>query len=105
MTIFAAGNEKRFSLEDAACAGRFVRELSRDGVKLELNDAAHATMLLDKRYGQNLNRMFKEAEHARALVNAGFAEDIAVCAAVDSHPVVPVYADRLITRMGPEQER
>ncbi len=105
VTIVAAGNDRRFSLEDAACAGRFVRELSRDGVKLELNDGAHATKLLDKRYGQNLLKMFKEAEHARALVNAGFGEDIAVCAAVDAYPVVPVYADRLITRMGPDQER
>ncbi|MEP7348153.1 MAG: 2-phosphosulfolactate phosphatase [Gemmatimonadaceae bacterium] len=104
VTIFAAGNDRRFSLEDAACAGRFVRELS-GGAKLELNDGAHATMLLDKRYGQNLQKMFKEAEHARALVNAGFGEDIAVCAAIDAYPVVPVYADRLITRMGPDLER
>ena len=105
VTIVAAGKEKQFSLEDAACAGRFVRGLSENGAKLELNDAAHATMLLDKRYGHNLQRMFREAEHARALVNAGFGDDIAVCASVDAYPVVPVYADRLITRMGPDQER
>lgn len=105
VTIVAAGKDKQFSLEDAACAGRFVRGLMDSGGKLELNDAAHATMLLDKRYGQNLQRMFKEAEHARALVSAGFGDDLAVCGAIDAYPVVPVYADRLITRMSQDQER
>jgi len=105
VTIVAAGKDKQFSLEDAACAGRYVRSLMDGGAKLELNDAAHATMLLDKRYGHNLQRMFKEAEHARALVGAGFGDDLAVCGAIDAYPVVPVYADRLITRMGQDQER
>ena len=105
VTIVAAGKDRQFSLEDSACAGRFVRGLFDENPTLELNDAAHATMLLDKRYGRNLPRLFKEAEHGRALVSAGFEGDLAVCAAVDAYPVVPVYADRLITRMGPDHER
>ncbi len=105
LVIVAAGKDRQFSLEDAACAGRFVRGLMDGGGALELNDAACATVMLDKRYGRTLHRMFKDAEHARALVSAGYGDDIAVCAAIDAYPVVPVYADRLITRMSAAQTR
>ncbi len=40
-----------------------------------------------------------------ALAEAGDGDDLIVSAAVDSYPVVPVYADRQITKLGPERER
>lgn len=105
VTLLCAGSDRRFSLEDAACAGRLVRGLTEADPALELNDAARAARVLDKRYGENLPRLFKDAEHARALVGAGYGDDLAVCGDVDRYPVVPVYADRLITRMGSEREK
>ncbi|MFN8579883.1 MAG: 2-phosphosulfolactate phosphatase [Gemmatimonadaceae bacterium] len=107
LLLLCAGSDRRFSLEDAGfCAGRFIRGLAeRDDRELELNDAARAARVLDKRYGDNIARLFKDAEHARALVSAGYADDLAVCAALDTYPVVPVYADRLITRMGSDREK
>jgi len=105
VAIICAGRERRFSLEDAACAGRYVRNIAKRLSGAELNDAARAAALLDKRYGDNLKRLFEESTHGRALAEAGFSEDLEICAAVDSYSVVPIYQDRQITKLGPERER
>ena len=105
VTIVCAGRDKQFALEDAACAGRFARGVTRRLANVRLNDAAQACCLLDKRYGDDLDRLFEDSEHGRALKEAGFAEDLAVCAEVDAHPVIPIYQDRQITKLGPDRER
>ena len=49
--------------------------------------------------------MLLEAEHGRALADAGFDGDLEMCAQVDAFPVVPVYAERQITRLALERDR
>jgi 2-phosphosulfolactate phosphatase len=105
VTIVCAGRDRQFALEDAACAGRFARAVTRRLANVRLNDAAQACCLMDKRYGDGLDRLFEDSEHGRALAEAGFGEDLIVCAEVDSHPVIPIYQDRQITKLGPERER
>ena len=105
ITIVCAGRDRQFALEDAACAGRFTRAVTRRLATVRLNDAAQACALIDKRYGDRLDRLFEESEHGRALAEAGFADDLAVCANVDAHPVIPIYHDRQITKLGPDRER
>ena len=34
-----------------------------------------------------------------------FVEDLAACAALDSYPVIPIFQDRQITKLGPDRER
>jgi 2-phosphosulfolactate phosphatase len=105
VTIVCAGRDRQFALEDAACAGRYARAVTKRLANVRLNDAAHACGLIDKRYGDGLDRLFEDSEHGRALAEAGFAEDLAVCAAVDAHPVIPIFQDRQITKLGPDRER
>lgn len=105
ISIVCAGTEGHFSLEDAACAGRYVRSLTQPGSSLTLNDAARACALIDGKYGDNITEIFGDSWHGQALAEAGFGDDLVACAAVDSHPVVPIYQDRQITRVGPERER
>ena len=105
ITIVCAGRERQFALEDAACAGRYVYNVSKRLTGIDANDAAQACTLLDRKYGDNLDRLFEASEHGRALRDAGFSEDLAACAAIDSLPVIPVYQDRQITKLGPERER
>lgn len=102
--IVCAGREREFSLEDAGCAGAIVRGVARRRAGLALNDAAHACALLARTYGDDLGALFRASSHGRALAEAGFGGDLATCAAVDSYPVVPIYADRQITALG-ERER
>ncbi len=105
ITLVCAGHDRQFALEDAACAGRYVHNISRRLSDIDINDGALASSLIDRKYGDNLLRLFNTAAHGRALAAAGFEGDLAACAAVDSCPVIPIYQDRLITKLGPERER
>jgi 2-phosphosulfolactate phosphatase len=105
ISIVCAGTEGHVSLEDAACAGRYVRSLTQSNASITLNDAARACALIDGRYGDNIAEIFKDSSHGRSLAEAGFGEDLLVCAQLDSHPVVPIYQERHITRLGPDRER
>ena len=105
IAIVCAGRDRQFSLEDAACAGRFVHHASRRRSDVALNDAALAAMLIDRRFSDNILRLFSASAHGRALSDAGFGDDLAESAAVDSYPVIPLYQDRQITKLGPERAR
>jgi len=105
ITLVCAGRERQFALEDAGCAGRFVYSVSRRVSGVELSDAAQACVLIDRKYGDRVLELFDASEHGRALRNAGFGGDLTACAAVDSYPVIPLYQDRQITKLGPDRER
>ena len=105
IAILCAGRDKQFSLEDAACAGRFAHHAMRRRSDVAVNDAAFASMLIDRRYSDNLMRLFSASAHGRALSEAGYGDDLTDCAAIDSYPIIPIYQDRQITKLGPERER
>jgi 2-phosphosulfolactate phosphatase len=105
ITLVCAGRERQFALEDAGCAGRYVHQMSKRLSGVTINDAAQACALIDRKYGDQILRLFEASEHGRALRDAGFGDDLAVCAAVDSYPVIPLYQDRQITKLGPDRER
>ena len=105
IAIVCAGTEGHFSLEDAACAGRYVRAITNRASSVVTNDAAQACALIDRKYGDNIEKIFKDSSHGKALKEAGFGGDLVACASVDSHPVVPIYQERQITRLGPDRER
>jgi 2-phosphosulfolactate phosphatase len=104
IAIICAGEEGSFTLEDSACAGRYVRAIPKRAA-LAVNDAAAASVLIEKKYGDNIAKVFKESTHGQALESAGFGDDLAAAAEVDSYPVVPIWQDRQITKLGPERER
>jgi 2-phosphosulfolactate phosphatase len=105
VVIVCAGREKEFALEDAGCAGRYIRQLATRTPDVEMNDGARASELIAKRYGDRVDQLFAESAHGRALAEAGFAEDLVTCAQIDSHPIIPIYQDRQITKLGPDRER
>ena len=105
VALVCAGRDRQFSLEDAACAGRFVRDLSMRHPGAEMNDGARAALEIERGYGDDIERLFLDSEHGRALREAGFTDDLRMCAEVDAYPVIPVYQDRQITKLGPERER
>jgi 2-phosphosulfolactate phosphatase len=105
ITLICAGRERQFSLEDAACAGRYVRTIGKRLNSVELGDGAFACTVIDRKYGDRLDQLFADAEAGQALAAAGFAADLDSCAAVDSCPVIPIFQDRQITLLGPDRER
>jgi 2-phosphosulfolactate phosphatase len=105
LTLICSGRDKLFSLEDAACAGRYVRTISKRLAKVEMGDGAFASTVIDRKYGDRLDQLFADSEAGQALSDAGFAADLETCAAVDSCPVIPILQDRQITLLGPDRER
>ncbi len=105
IAIICAGEEGGFTLEDAACGGRYVRAIPKRADSMQMNDAASASVLIEKKYGENIAKLFKESTHGQALQAAGFGDDLAAAAKVDAYPVVPIYQERQITKLGPERAR
>ena len=105
ITIVCAGRERQFALEDAGCAGRYVSNVAKRLSNIELNDAAQACAMIDKKYADHIVKLFEASEHGRSLRDAGFGDDLVACAALDSYPVIPLYQDRQITKLGPDRER
>jgi 2-phosphosulfolactate phosphatase len=89
LTIICAGRNGRFSLEDAACAGALIRRLTEQLPDLELNDAAAFARDFDAAHGSPAYEILRRSEHGRYLADLGFEEDLPVCGAVDTVPVVP----------------
>ncbi|HEU4749118.1 MAG TPA: 2-phosphosulfolactate phosphatase [Gemmatimonadaceae bacterium] len=104
IAIICAAEDGGFALEDAGCAGRFARAIPK-GPDVVLNDAAAASVLIDRKYGDNIAKIFQDSSHGKELKAAGFGDDLATAAAVDSYSVVPIYQDRQITKIGPDRER
>jgi 2-phosphosulfolactate phosphatase len=95
--IVCAGDDGRFSMEDSVCAGLLIRRLSRtDGVKAEHSDAALAAVTLYKSFGKSTLKMIQNSEHGKYLIGIGFADDCAICARVDSIPVLPQLVGNVI---------
>jgi 2-phosphosulfolactate phosphatase len=105
ITLICAGRDKLFSLEDAACAGRYVRAITKPLSMVEIGDGGFAATVIDRKYGDRLDQLFADSEAGQALVEAGFAQDLEDCAKIDSCPVIPIFQDRQITLLGPDRER
>jgi 2-phosphosulfolactate phosphatase len=103
IALICAGRDKQFALEDAACAGRYAHHIAKRLTGVKLNDGAQACLLIDKKFGDNLMKLFESSASGRALREAGFDEDLITCSSLDSHGILPVYQDRHITRLGSDR--
>ena len=105
--IVCSGSDGKFSIEDSVCAGMLLHKLA-DGhpVDLTLSDAAHAVVLLYKAHSRNILKMIKGSEHGRYLSHIGFADDLRLCADVDSIPILPQMVGSVIRlRQDAEKEK
>jgi len=80
-----------FALEDVVCAGMIIDKLmDKDDIELELSDSAKAARAVYKSLGRSILKMLKNTEHGKYLIEIGFSEDIKICSAIDSVPVLPM---------------
>lgn len=90
IALVCAGNEGRFSLEDAFCAGAFVAELQRRSRgRSEVSSSAIAALRLYRSYRGSALAAFRESEHGASLAALGFEGDLRFCAQRDRLDVVP----------------
>lgn len=97
LTLVCAGRENRFSMEDALCAGLLLRELAgNSGLGPDtVNDAARAVLDIADKYVPD-EEFLRSTAAGRALEGIGMDGDLAFCAALDRHSVVPEMRERRI---------
>jgi 2-phosphosulfolactate phosphatase len=92
-----AGTVSNFSMEDAVCAGMMIQRLEKiETLEIALTDSAKAALALYKSFGRSVLKMLKTSEHGTYLAEIGFADDLKICAAVDSVPVLPIQIENKI---------
>ena len=90
VAVVCAGREGGFALEDAVCAGALVRGLAqRLGNALTVNDGARASACIDEAYGEDIARIFRDAQHGRTLRDLGYGADLDACGTLDAVEIVP----------------
>ena len=96
VVIICAGKDDDFSLDDVVCAGQVAGRLQELGSgDVVLNDAALAAVALAERFPPSAEFLGSTAA-GMALLDIGLGEDLAVCAQVDRHALVPEMSDRII---------
>ena len=100
VSVLCAGEQGRFSLEDAVCAGLLVDGLLREVPEASLSDAARAARCLGLLYGPHPDRLRRDAGWSRHLEKQGRAADLEACLRVDAVSLVPVIADGAVTVPG-----
>ena len=92
-----AGALGNFSLEDAVCAGMILNKLfENESAQIDMTDSARASLLLYKSLGRALPKLLKTCDHGQYLTEIGFADDLRICSAVDSVPVLPILSGTVI---------
>lgn len=98
--IICAGQNGRYAIEDAICAGGFVKRLGAlTNGEIEETDGSRTARHLYETVCDSLAEALAEADHGKDLINAGFEEDVKVAARVDCVGVVPVFRDGHIVAM------
>ena len=103
--LICAGQDNRFCLEDAVCAGKIIAAYERaSGTEVDPDDSALAAIALEKTYGKSILKLLKQSAHGRHLTDIGFAEDLKTCADIDTVPVLPLLSGNVI-RAAKEQPK
>src|SRR5262249_59517979 len=89
VTVLCAGEQGRFSLEDAVCAGLLVAGVLRANPEAKLTDAARAAHRLGISYGAEPDRLKQDAAWARQLYRRGRAADLEACVRNHGAALVP----------------
>lgn len=94
--IMCSGREGRFAYEDAFCAGMVLRRLRRLRPRVRTDDAGRAVLRLLGRGQAPPAPVLRRSAAARRLLELGLGQDVAFCAQVDLHDVVPTFVEQRI---------
>ena len=98
VTIVCAGRQNRLALEDTLCAGLLLERLWNREEPDVVTDSAHTAFTLYETDRDDLRAALDRSNHAEALVEQGFADDLDYCFRVDTHSVLPYYSENRLRR-------
>ncbi len=94
--VLCSGRNGTFSMEDTICAGKLINVMLEQNEEIELTDSSRAGVALSKTFGRNIEKMLKQTEHGKLLLDNGFNEDIKYCSSLDSINVLPFFSQNVI---------
>ncbi|MES2765666.1 MAG: 2-phosphosulfolactate phosphatase [Bacteroidota bacterium] len=89
LVFLCAGTNKRFSYEDAICAGAFIDSCMHLFPGSHLSDSAHAALHMYKPHENDVESFLRTTEHAQFLINKGYEDDVNYCFQLNICNVVP----------------
>jgi len=93
LVIICAGKWQYYSMEDCVCGGMLIDKLIERYKDAELNDGANTSKILYQYHKDSIPEMIRESAHGRYLASIGMEQDLPVCAALNSIPVLPRLID------------
>ncbi|HEY2805298.1 MAG TPA: 2-phosphosulfolactate phosphatase, partial [Gemmatimonadales bacterium] len=99
LMMVCAGRERQFALEDAFAAGRLTKVLLPEGGlrRVAVNDGALASLEIARHYGERWLRALRASSGGRDLTELGYRDDVLASSLENTHPILPMYAERRIT--------
>ena len=89
-TLFCAGTNGRFSLDDGICAAMIIDELSKNN-KIDTDDLGHVLLNTWRSGDDNLDFLLKNCFHLKDLNKKGYENDVNYCIQTNISESVPVY--------------
>jgi 2-phosphosulfolactate phosphatase len=103
--LLCAGQDERFCIEDALCAGLYASGLAQTP-GAALSDSARAAAAMHERCKDSIEDALMGSDHGVYLASVGFGDDVRYCARQSVLDVVPKVYDRRVirkARLGPEE--
>ena len=96
--ILCSGKSGEFSLEDTACSGMLIYQLTQKNMKQKyvLTDSALASTKLYSSYKKSLVKLMQDSEHGKFLIQIGNGDDLEECAKVDTCNCLPILRNGVI---------
>lgn len=89
--ILCSGTNGRLSYEDIICAGSYIQELTTHFTVDKLSDSAEIARTLFNLHRKDMKDVLIKSEHARRLIELGYAEDIDTALTYNVYPVLPEF--------------
>lgn len=105
VVLVCAGTEGAFSADDVAVAGAVIDALRGLAPVLDVDDLGLVAETWYREAAGDLTGLLARSRHGRRLRDIGFGDDLAVCAALDTLSVVPVYRDGEVVSCIPGSSR
>lgn len=103
IVLACAGQDSRFCLEDALCAGLLAARL-RDQMGASLSDSANAAADLFSMYESSIHGALASSNHGSYLIGLGYGQDVEFCSRRSEIDIVPKVYDRRVIRRAPAEQ-
>ena len=97
VVLICSGWRGKQSLEDTLCAGTILDSLGAGNQPLILKDGAKIALALYQQYGGSVVDTIFHSDHANRLKDLVSEDDISFCSKSNTHEVLPVMKDGIIT--------